>query len=312
MHLDIVALTVAFLAVLAVGSVAASVLAFRGGAGELRRRLGTAAPDGLDQNAGGLGKAIVAALAPLAKVAGVGSEGEMPRMRQQLAWAGYRGEYATQIYLASKLILAFGALLGFAFVNASRAKPIPMALPIMAWVCGGAYFLPNLVVRVRGKARQTSIERALPDTLDLLVTCVEAGLGLDAGMQRVATETAHAFPLLSKELTLTHLEVNAGIPRVEALRRLAERTGVVEMRSLAATLAQTELFGTSVGDALRVQAEGMRIRRMQRAEEKAGYLAVKMTIPLVLLIFPAIFCVILGPAVVRIVRTLLPILGGSR
>jgi tight adherence protein C len=186
-----------------------------------------------------------------------------------------------------------------------------MAVPLALGATAAGFFLPNLWLHAQIAERLRKIERALPDTLDLLVTCVEAGLGLDAAMQRVADETALAFPVLSSELRLAFLEVKAGIPRMEALRRLAERTGAQELRSLAATLVQTEMFGTSVGAALRVQAEGIRIRRMQRAEELAAYIAVKMTFPLIVFILPSLFVVVVGPAIVNISERLFPLLGGG-
>jgi len=234
------------------------------------------------------------------------------RLRQQLVWAGLRGQRAPRIFVAAKAALAVAALGAVVLVNALRVQPLRMALPIALWATAAGFFLPNLWLRARVADRQRQLSRALPDTLDLLVACVEAGLGLDAALQRVADETALAFPLLSSELRLAFLEVKAGIPRIEALRRLADRTGSQELRSLAATLAQTEMFGTSIGSALRVQAEGIRVRRMQLAEERAGYVAVKMTFPLVVCILPSLFSVLLGPAIVNIAEKLLPMLGGQR
>jgi tight adherence protein C len=154
-----------------------------------------------------------------------------------------------------------------------------------------------------------AIERALPDTLDLLVTCVEAGLGLDAAIARVAEEQELSAPILSAEIKMTFLEVQAGMRRTEAFRRLADRTGVDELKSLAATLNQTEIFGTSVSVALRTQSEWIRMRRMQKAEERAATVAVKMTIPLVLFILPSLLMVIMGPAGLSIARNLLPQFG---
>jgi tight adherence protein C len=147
--------------------------------------------------------------------------------------------------------------------------------------------------------------------MDLMVTCVEAGLGIDAAMARVADEIGLASPLLGAELNLTFLEVQAGVSRPDAFRRLAERTGVEDLRSLSAMLIQTELFGTSVARALRVHAEGMRVRRMQRAEERAAMVGVKMTIPLVLFILPSLISVLLGPAIVSIFETLFTNGGGQ-
>lgn len=234
------------------------------------------------------------------------------RLHQQLTWGGLRGPRTPQRFLVAKAVLAIAALAGVAAVNALRTDPLPMPLAAAVLATAAGFFLPNLWLRSRVADRRRQIERALPDTLDLLVTCVEAGLGLDAALQRVADETALAFPLLSEELRLAFLESKAGISRTEAMRRLADRTGVAELRSLAATLAQTEMFGTSVGAALRVQAEGIRIRRMQRAEERAAYVSVRMTFPLVVCILPSVFAVLVGPAVVNIAAQLLPLMRGGR
>ena len=140
--------------------------------------------------------------------------------------------------------------------------------------------------------------------MDLLVTCVEAGLGLDAALARVADEIRLASPLLAQELNLTFLEIQAGIARRDAFRRLSERTGVEDLRQLSAVLTQTEMFGTSIAKALRVHADGMRIKRMQRAEERAASVGVKMTLPLILCILPSLIAVVLGPAMVSMIEQL--------
>jgi tight adherence protein C len=286
-------------------------LGFAGGISALRettddviRRIRGASRDGSVETGDRTGSGLARQLGPLARLTGAGDE-EVSRLRSRLSCAGYRGEHATQVFLASKVLLGVGALVAFAFVNAVRAEPIRMALPISVWMLGCGFFAPNLWLRSRVTNRQRAIERTLPDTLDLLVTCVESGLALDAAFQRVGTEIAPAAPVLAEELNLTFLEVKAGIPRTEAMRRLAERTGVTELRSLSATLNQTEMFGTSVAAALRVQADDMRVRRSQRAEERAAYLAVKMTLPLAFCILPCLFAVILGPAAVNIMIHLL-------
>jgi tight adherence protein C len=135
------------------------------------------------------------------------------------------------------------------------------------------------------------------------VTCVEAGLGLDAAMSRVGQEMVLSAPTLAEELNMTFLEVQAGIPRADSFRRLAERTGVEDLRSLSAMLIQTEIFGTSVARALRIHSDGMRVKRMQQAEEKAAMVSVKMTIPLVLCILPSLIAVVMGPAIVMITQS---------
>jgi tight adherence protein C len=208
--------------------------------------------------------------------------------------------------------LAGGSVATFIWVNAHRVERIEPAFLIAVVAFAGGFYLPDLWLSSRTRARQTAIERGLPDALDLLVTCVEAGLGLDASLQRVADELRLAWRVLADELETTFLETKAGIPRVEGFRRLAARTGVRDLKSLAATLTQTEIFGTSVATALRIQAEGIRVRRMQRAEERAAYVSVKMTLPLILCILPSLLAIVVGPAIINVAHTLLPALGGGR
>jgi tight adherence protein C len=258
----------------------------------------------------GVGRSIVEQLRPIARLAAPTDEEQRFRLRLRLANAGFRRDHAVTVFLGTKVILLFGALAGFLWVNASMVRPLPNTGLVGVIVCAAAFYAPNLWLSSRITSRQRAIERALPDALDLLVTCVEAGLALDAAVLRVSGELRRAHPILAEELELTHLEVKAGMPRVDAFRRLAERTGVVDLKQLAATLTQTEMFGTSVGLALRVQSEGMRVRRMQRAEERAAKVAVKMTLPLVFCILPSLFAVIIGPGIVNIMERLMPNLGG--
>lgn len=229
---------------------------------------------------------------------------EIARMRARLYCAGFRGEGVVTRFLLGKIGLAFALLAVAISWNARRADGAHPTLLIAVVAFAAGFYLPDVVVASRARERQTAIERGLADALDLLVTCVEAGLGLDAALQRVSGEVRLAHALLGEELATTFLEIKAGIPRTEAFRRLAQRTGVKDLKSLSATLNQTDTFGTSVSLALRVQAEGIRTRRMQRAEERAGFVAVKMTIPLVLCILPALVAIVMGPAAVKIVKTL--------
>ena len=154
--------------------------------------------------------------------------------------------------------------------------------------------------------RQLRITLALPDALDLTVICVEAGLALDQALMRVGEDLHHAHPDLSDEFHLVNLEMRAGKPRVEALRNLSERTGVDDIRALVGTLVQTDRFGTSVAQALRVHSDSLRTERRQRAEEQAAKTTIKMIIPLVVFVLPSIIFVTLGPAVIELVRTLMP------
>jgi tight adherence protein C len=260
---------------------------------------------------GALAATILArALAPLAALARPRRDDERGRLALKLARAGLRGPYAAQLFSGGRMVLAFTGLLVYLALAALLARPLPGGPSLGVILLAVGYYLPAAWLARRTRERQTAIEHGLPDALDLLVTCVEAGLGLDAAMQRVAEELVLAHPVLARELQLTSFEVNAGIPRIEALRRLASRTGVPDLKSLAATLHQTEVFGTGVANALRIQADGMRIQRMQRAEERAATVSVKLTVPLVLFILPSIFAVILGPAIVNMVRAFAPMLQG--
>ncbi len=304
MHLDIVPLTIGLLAVLGAAGFVGSIAALRDTTDLVRRIRGARSEQRHDDTPAREAASLGRHLGPLARLTGA-NQAEISRLRTRLGWAGYRGEYAAQMFLASKVLLGGGALVAFAFLNTLRTEPLPNALALAIVAVGVAFFLPNLWLRSRTTSRQGEIERALPDTLDLLVTCVEAGLALDAAFQRVATELGPAWPVLAEEMDLTSLEVRAGVARTEAMRRFADRTGVADLRSLSATLNQTEMFGTSVSGALRVQAEGMRVKRTQRAEEKAAYLAVKMTLPLAFCILPCLFAVVLGPAAVNIMTVLL-------
>jgi tight adherence protein C len=171
--------------------------------------------------------------------------------------------------------------------------------------------IPDLWLRRAILRRQQNIQHALPDAMDLAVIAVEAGLGLDQALIRVADELKIAHPDLCDELQLRNLEVNMGRSRSDAFRNLSERTGVEDLKALVAILIQTDKFGTSVGQALRTFSEAMRVKRRQRAEEMAAKLAIKMVIPMVLFIFPGVFIVILGPAFIVIIRDLLPTLAGN-
>jgi tight adherence protein C len=263
------------------------------------------ADGGAAADAGASGSVMVMLLRPLARLARPSRSEELSRIVLALVRAGYRRAHAIEIFLGLKMLLA--PLFTVLFLEANAQMPRPLALPLAVsaavWVCAVTFFAPNLWLRRKIGQRQLAIERALPDGMDLLVTCVEAGLGLDAAIGRVAGELALAAPILAEELNLTSLEVQAGITRAESFRRLAERTGVEELRSLSAMLIQTDVFGTSIARALRVHSEGMRTKRMQRAEEKAAMVSVKMTVPLVLCILPALVAVVMGPGIVTIMQS---------
>ena len=229
---------------------------------------------------------------------------ELSLLRGRLVLAGLRSERAMELFLYSKLVLAVFNTLIFFQINGrlSHGLQFPMVGAAALLVCGFGFFLPNIWLGSRIKSRQVMLERALPDGMDLLVTCVEAGLSLDASLARVGEELALAAPLLSRELNITFLETQAGVPRRDAFRHLAERTGLEDLRQLAAVLTQTEMFGTSVARALRTHSDGMRARRMHRAERAAAVAALKMTFPLVMCILPSLMALVLGPAIISILH----------
>jgi tight adherence protein C len=240
------------------------------------------------------------ALDPLSKAIPL-SPGEVSRARKWLIQAGYREERHLTIYVGSRLACA---LLGFAVVVASSGFGSPI---LLVSVTAFGFFFPRFVLKRIIRNRQQRIKLGLPDALDLTVICVEAGLALDQAMMRVGQDLRHAHPELSDELHLVNLEMRAGKPRAEALRNLVERTGVDDIRSLVGTLIQTDRFGTSVAQALRVHSDSLRTERRQRAEEQAAKTTIKMVIPLVLFVLPSIIFVTLGPAVIQLVRTLAPV-----
>jgi tight adherence protein C len=228
---------------------------------------------------------------------------EVSETRGFLMQAGYREPQHLTIYFGLRGFLAAAALVTVIVTGWGQGNPtLFVALPALG------YILPRFVLKRMIKARQIAIRLALPDALDLTVICVEAGLGLDQALQRVAEELKAAHIELSEELGLVHLEMRAGKPRQEALRNLALRTGVDDVRALVAVLVQTDRFGTGISQALRVHSDALRTERRQRAEEAAAKVSVKMVPVLVFLIFPAMFIVSLGPAAIAIIRTLLPVM----
>jgi tight adherence protein C len=229
---------------------------------------------------------------------------EMGKLKSRLVAAGYRGGEALPVFIGVRLgcaLFAFGLM----------STPLLISRPNVLLALGAAalgYVLPGMVLARLAKKRQLRIRLSLPDALDLMVVSVEAGLGLDQALQRVGEELAFAHKDLSDELRLVNLELRAGKARSEALRNLADRTGVDDLSSLAAMLIQTDKFGTSVAQSLRVHSETLRTKRRQRAEETAAKTGVKMVFPLVFCIFPAIWVVTIGPAAIKFVQVLNPMI----
>lgn len=211
--------------------------------------------------------------------------------------AGYRSPNAILAMRGVKILLPIVLLVVVIATGWYRVNPVFALLAVAA-----GYLLPELWLVWRVRARQHRLRRALPDGLDLLVICIEAGLGLDQALLRVAEELRITHPDLSDELQLVNLEMRVGKTRLDALRELARRTGVEDIKALVAMLVQTERFGTSIAQSMRVHSDDMRVRRRQRAEEQSAKTMVKMVPPLVFFIFPALVVVILGPSVILIMR----------
>jgi tight adherence protein C len=237
------------------------------------------------------------ALDPLSKALPL-SPNEVSRARGWLIQAGFREPRHLSMYVGSRVALG---VLGMAVVIAISGVGSPL---LIVSVGAFGFFLPRFWLKRKIKERQRLITLGLPDALDLTVICVEAGLALDQAMMRVGEDLRHAHPELSAEFHMVNLEMRAGKPRVEALHNLAERTGVPDIRALVATLIQTDRFGTSIAQALRVHSESLRTERRQRAEEQAAKTTIKMVIPLVLFILPSLIFVTLGPAIIQLFRTL--------
>lgn len=229
---------------------------------------------------------------------------QMSRLRIKLATAGFRSDTAATTFLASKTIMA--VILGLAAAAFVWAKgySFPNAIGITMIGAGLGFLTPDLWLSSAISKRSELIRNGLPDTLDLLVITVEAGLGLDAAFQRVGDDMSHVHPALAEELQLVTLETQMGIPRSEALTNFGTRSGIDEARSLVAIINQAERFGTSIARALRNQSDSLRVKRRQRAEERAQKTSVKLMAPLILFIFPAILVVLAGPAALKMIEAL--------
>jgi tight adherence protein C len=228
------------------------------------------------------------------------TELEQSKLKTRLANAGYNNPGAPQIFLAIKTaLLAIGGIAGATYGLVAYGLELK---GLTAFVIGGGlgFYLPEIVLWFKIRGRQEQIFLSLPDVLDLLVVCVEAGLGLDAGMRKVAEELSGSHKATCDEVKLANMQLQMGRPRREVLHDLGVRTGVDDMKALAAILIQADKFGSSIAQALRVQSDSMRVKRRQIAEEKAQQTAVKMIFPLVLFIFPGIFVVLVGPAAIML------------
>jgi tight adherence protein C len=230
--------------------------------------------------------------------------GKVRELKKRMIMAGCYDERWIVIFSGSKIILPLlFSVVGLPFImNLKVTTGLRIAFMYLPLAIG--FYLPNAILNHAISARQQKITVNLPDALDLLVVCVEAGLGLNSAMKRVADEFAISNPVLCQEFTLLNLEINAGMEREQALRNLSDRTGVEDLSTLCAILIQADRFGTSIATALRVQSDTMRTNRRQKLEELAAKTPVKLVFPLILFIFPALIAVVLGPAVIQLMETM--------
>jgi len=253
-------------------------------------------------------KVIESAAPALAKPLQPQDQATADKLKVRLANAGFRTESASTIFLGTRFVgLLVG--LGIGGIILLQAPQIDHKILVKAVLAaGGMFYLPSLILTMLVKSRQQAIFLGLPDALDLMVVCVEAGLGLDQAMRKVSEEMKRTYPVVAEEFGLANLQLQMGRARNEVLHELGVRTGVADVRSLAGVLIQADKFGSSIAQALRVQSDSMRTRRRQLAEEKAAKTAVKLIFPLVIFIFPGIFVVLVGPAAVTMVKEMFPMM----
>src|SRR6266487_852142 len=231
----------------------------------------------------------------------------------QFVTAGYRNPKVVMIFAGTKFVLALALPFCMLLFRPDSVRLWTPASSILLYVTLAmfGYYAPHLWLQLRIRERKRRISEGFPDALDLIVVCLESGLGLGPAIQRVGEEIKHAHKALSDELQVLSIELRTGLPRQQALRNLGIRTGVDDVKSLMGVLIQTDRFGTSVGDALRVYSDHMRKTRQFRAEELANKLPVKLLFPLIFFIFPSFFVIIMGPAVITFIRVLFPALGNN-
>lgn len=237
-------------------------------------------------------------------------EASAGKLKKKLVQAGFRGEGVASIFLGLKLIgLIVGLVLcgGFMLLTSGFTQTTLIRTVLVA---GGLFYAPDALLWYLTKRRKDAIFFGLPDALDLMVVCVEAGLGLDQAMRKVADEMKKVYRVVAEEFALCNFQLQMGRSRTEVLHELGYRTGVDDVRSLAAILIQADKFGSSIAQALRVQSDSMRTRRRQMAEEKAAKTAVKLIFPLVIFIFPGIFVILVGPAAITMVNEMFPAMNG--
>jgi tight adherence protein C len=267
----------------------------------------TASLDKPDINASeAIANALNKAAPQLSKALTPKTEEESNKLKQRLGEAGFRGESAFAVFLALKVIVAIGLLFISGGIGVFLDGFSTGALFKAIFGGGLGFYLPELVLNFLRAKRKKAIFLGLPDALDLMVVCVESGLGLDQAMRKVVDEMKVAYKTIAEEFGLCNMQLQMGRSKSQVLQDLGARNGVDELRALASLLIQADKFGSSVGQALRVQSDSMRIRRQQIAEEKAAKTAVKLIFPLVLFIFPGVFVILVGPAAIQMARDMFP------
>ncbi len=302
--------------VLVVGAILAVVQLLRPSAAQERLRdldRGVSTPGA--QSAGQRWLQRVAELTkPVSKLAAPEEGFEKSNIKLRFAHAGIRMAAAPSAFFGIKTVLTLGLpLIGYSLAAASGHMPKGNnVLLLLLSLAALGYYLPNIVLSSMVQSRQREIFESFPDALDLMTVCVEAGLGTESALSRVAEDMALKSVALSDELRLVNLELRAGLERERALRNLATRTGVEEVGGFVTMVSQAERFGTSIAAALRVHSAMLRTRRRQRAEEQAAKIALKLLFPLIFCIFPSLMVVLMGPAMISIYRILLPTMGGNQ
>lgn len=261
---------------------------------------------GINDRANGLKRLLDAASPKFSETLKPKSEKDVNKLKNKLSAAGFRHESAITVYSTLKALIAIA---GFALAGGVALLVKGLTMKALCYTVGAGMicmFIPDIILALLGKGRKQKIFLSLPDALDLMVVCVEAGLGLDQAMRKVAEEMKRAHPIISYEFKVCNQALQMGRPRQDVLSDLGIRNCVDDLKTLASIIIQVDRFGTSVGTALRTQSESMRTKRKQIAEEKAAKTAVKLIFPLVIFIFPGIFVVLVGPAAITMINEMLP------
>lgn len=275
----------------------------------LRRK--RAEETGIVKKSDAMTRVLAKASPALAKPLAPKNELEASKLKLRLANGGFRGETAPTMFLGLKFIGLLAGLFLSGITLAALSSFSQKSIMSAVAFAGTLFYVPDLVLWIVTRKRKQQIFLGLPDALDLMVVCVEAGLGLDQAMRKVADEMKKSYGVIAQEFGLANFQLQVGRARCDVLHELGIRSGVDDLRSLAAILIQADKFGSSIAQALRVQSDSMRTRRRQLAEEKAAKTAVKLIFPLVLFIFPGIFVVLVGPAAITMVREMFPVMGGN-